>query len=288
MSVRNQSSQFVAPWLATTIVLGAGAVAIIGLVIPPVLFAHPHQAPVLTPLGGTIIALSGYLILAWLTNTPFSAVFLRWPSPAAIRGLLVGLTPPVVVLLSLVVFDEGSFLIADRPLVLAVLSGAAVGLWTATVEEILVRGYVLGFLGRRWEWSWAILATALLFGVLHHGHGVGPLASGLYMAVTTAAGVSMGVLTVRYQSVWPAVGFHAGWNTIFSEHLLAVGTAPDSSRALIRYAPQPESWLWGGQTTAVSESPFVLVLLLTLAIWLWWRWTAGSASRPDSATTTTR
>lgn len=75
----------------------------------------------------------------------------------------------------------------------------------AFAEELLFRGLLLQAFRRRLGDRWALWLTALLFSILHlslQGFGV-LLVIGLFLAG----------LTLRYESLWPAVLFHGLYNT---------------------------------------------------------------------------
>jgi membrane protease YdiL (CAAX protease family) len=84
---------------------------------------------------------------------------------------------------------------------------AAVLLWVAVYEEVLARGMLLGRARVLTVAPWhAVLASALLFGLGHLYQGW------LGILQTTALGVVLGALTLRWGSLWPAILAHASLN----------------------------------------------------------------------------
>jgi uncharacterized protein len=80
----------------------------------------------------------------------------------------------------------------------------------ATMEELLVRGLLLGILEERLG-SWlALAATALIFGAIHASNKGATAWSTL--AVALSAGVTLGAAFILTRRLWLAVGLHFGVN----------------------------------------------------------------------------
>ena len=90
------------------------------------------------------------------------------------------------------------------------------GIMPGIAEELLFRGYIQTRFTERWGARWAILWTALLFGVMHLD-----LIQGSY---ALAVGLLLGYMTERTGSVIPAMVCHAANNTITT---LLTGIGPD-------------------------------------------------------------
>ena len=80
----------------------------------------------------------------------------------------------------------------------------SVGFVAPLVEEILFRGCILGALKKEMHPWAAIVISAVIFGV---AHGT-PLA----MIYATGLGILMGWITVRFNSIVPALYFHMAYN----------------------------------------------------------------------------
>jgi len=117
---------------------------------------------------------------------------------AAVR--LMGLKPPVTDGPEMVtLFGAGATGLALTMLVLAVIGPA--------LEEMLLRGTVLGALRSRCgPWS-AIAVSAVAYALLH--------ASVWSLVPFTVLGVALGWLAVRSRSLWPAVAAHVLYNAVF-------------------------------------------------------------------------
>lgn len=106
----------------------------------------------------------------------------------------------------------------------------------AFVEELLFRGLILGNLlpyGR----TTAILASALLFGVMHQN------AEQLFYA--TAAGVVLGWVYVRTRSIWPCVLLHFVNNFQSVLQTAVLQRLPESTANAVLYAVQVSIFLLG-------------------------------------------
>ncbi len=151
--------------------------------------------------GATVSALVG-LVVMWRARPNLAQFGFR--APRDLRGvlwLLPALLVPVVVLAATGVGVGG-----------ALVPGFA---WLALAagfnEEIWFRGIVLAafrHLGARY----AVLATSVLFGVLHLVNllgGKSPLYAVLQLLFAALFGVVFALLTVHTRSLWPAIAIHA-------------------------------------------------------------------------------
>lgn len=173
---------------------------------------------------------------------------LRWRGGAgpALRGLVVGGLPATLVMVAAVPLagagwslDGGSpaAWLATLPLLITVLLPAAF------LEELIFRGVPLVLLAGRFGRPFAVVATALLFGLVHLlNPGVTPLAVGN----VALAGVFLGVVFYLPGGLWIATGAHLGWNL-----LQAALAAPVSGLTLsipwLDYSPGGPEWVSGGR-----------------------------------------
>jgi membrane protease YdiL (CAAX protease family) len=83
-------------------------------------------------------------------------------------------------------------------------------LGAALMEEVLVRGFILGLV-ERWAGSLvALVLSAVLFGAAHldnDGAGLWPVA-----ALTLGAGMALGAAYLATGRLWLPIGLHFGWN----------------------------------------------------------------------------
>jgi membrane protease YdiL (CAAX protease family) len=77
----------------------------------------------------------------------------------------------------------------------------------AFFEELLFRGALQAAMSDRWGPVWAILATSILFALVHSGpHG---------MAFAFVMGLGLGTIAHRAGGIWETIAIHAINNTIF-------------------------------------------------------------------------
>jgi membrane protease YdiL (CAAX protease family) len=153
---------------------------------------------------------------------PWRSVLLGWP----------------LALLALLVSSE--YLLGEVGLVLApALLAIRVGLhlFIGFFEELLFRGYVQGFLTRRWGHSYrgillCMLLTNAIFGVAHLLNLVMGRAEALYavsnVVYAFAFGVFFSALYVRTGSVWPGSILHGFFNFMSSLDAFVPGAPPQS------------------------------------------------------------
>jgi membrane protease YdiL (CAAX protease family) len=110
-------------------------------------------------------------------------------------------------------------------------------------EELFVRGYAFQAVRERWGATGAIVTTSLLFGALHFfNEGSTPGA----VAVVTLAGVFLGVVLVRTQSLYAAWAAHLAWNVVLVAvmHATVSGLVMDAPD--YRIVDSGPDWATGG------------------------------------------
>jgi membrane protease YdiL (CAAX protease family) len=153
----------------------------------------------LGPAGrGLVMVAAGAGIALWVTSVGLLQVqSLRWPPTEefleTFRRLHEALRPK------------------DAPD--AVLSVIAIALVPATCEEILFRGVLLPSLARVMGAAAAVLASAVLFGVIHLDVTAGGMAF-TRIPFAILVGVGFGLLRARSGSLVPPIVAHAVLNTI--------------------------------------------------------------------------
>jgi len=80
-------------------------------------------------------------------------------------------------------------------------------------EELAVRGYLLALLRERFGPRLAIVATSVLFGVMHLENAGATLQS---IAVVTLAGIFLGSIVVAMRSLYAAWSAHVAWNFVMA------------------------------------------------------------------------
>jgi membrane protease YdiL (CAAX protease family) len=151
-----------------------------------VLSAFRFDAP---PAVSDILRAVGVALACWLFSVSYRAV-----------ALGMGLTPPASDGVDLTrVFGTG--------LIGIVATVAVVALLGPLLEEVMLRGVVLGAVARKLGVWPATLLCALAFALLH--------ASMWSLLPLTVLGIGLGWLATRSRSLWPAVVAHVIYNLIF-------------------------------------------------------------------------
>ena len=205
----------------------AGLLAILPSAIPTVLlalavakFGLPQRAgrlPIQLPkLGwlGWFIVVGGFLVVSFAA---FQGVFAALgidpatyaPSSGGLsdKNSLAGLVEKAMADLS-----------KDPKLYTFVTLSAAVA--APAVEELLFRGALFAALVQSPVGRFgAVLITAALFGLAHAFTDGWPIVIVLFLM-----GISLGVLLLRFGSIWVTIACHSAWNAVQSLALYAIGT----------------------------------------------------------------
>lgn len=263
------------PWQATTVCLAAFALVLPALFLPGQIAGRVApgalREPIVAGVMGALLAIAAIRCLAWFTRVPLGAFFIRRRGSRILAWIAI--TLGMVVILVGVAYLSGTTVhvatLAPTGVASRMAAAIAIGMWTGITEEFLLRGVLLSFVGHRWNWDGAILITALLFGLLHIGGGTTPVATLLYVSLTTVVGLLLGAIVVTSGTVWNAVAVHATWNAAFAGYLVGFesGIAPAPIVAL----PADGHWLLGVRGGTISESPLALGLFCLLGGVYWWR-----------------
>jgi membrane protease YdiL (CAAX protease family) len=112
----------------------------------------------------------------------------------------------------------------------AAFSVAAIAVFPATCEEILFRGAVLPALVRPLGATGAILASAVMFGLIHLDP-VGDAAAFTRIPFAILVGVGLGLLRVRTGSLVPPILAHGVLNTITFATVVVTGVEMETQAA---------------------------------------------------------
>lgn len=112
------------------------------------------------------------------------------------------------------------------------------------VEELVFRGILLQRWGMKWGLRWGVVASSLLFGLLHVNNPLG----------LTLFGLAMGLLYVRTQCLWVPIFCHA-LNNLAAIAIDSLSKASGSEQAYT-VAEVQDSWSVGLLLIAIS-APFL-------------------------------
>ena len=204
--------------------------------------------PLITDWGvplGVLIATA--VMLKWVEGSGWSYVWLGRESarPAVlVRGSLWGLlaiaVPSGILIatheLSSVVSPPGSWW-AAAALSFANLLPAALG------EELLLRGYLFAVLREAVGWRWTLIATSIVFGLLHVPN---PGADSQSIVIVMLAGFFLGSILLATRSLYAATLAHFAWNWFMAAGLHSpVSGLPVRSPGYQVIDSGPD-WLTGG------------------------------------------
>jgi membrane protease YdiL (CAAX protease family) len=191
--------------------------------------------------------------IAWITGLAGLSVWNPAGAPAWVAGL-----PPAARFAAL--------------LAIATTVGTVVGMLSAAGEEIGWRGYMLPRLVTAGV-PRPLLVSGLIWAAWHlplilsgqYAAGPHPLVSaGIFIVDVVGIAVVIGVLRLRTGSVWPAIVFHACWNSVIQGPFDGSSTGP-------------------GATTWVGESGvLVAAMSLVVAYVVYRRWTLAPGTGTES------
>ena len=113
----------------------------------------------------------------------------------------------------------------------------------ALYEELLTRGYVFAVLREAVGWRTTLIATSVIFGLLHLQNAGANVES---IVLVTLAGVFLGGLLVATRSLYAAWMAHFAWNWTMAVvfHTAVSGLALESPN--YRYVDAGPDWVTGG------------------------------------------
>lgn len=191
-----------------------------GTLTAPLLHWIPALRPLALPINVSLHAGWGFLLLKWAQGSAWDGFWRGlWPGgrgrQIAWGFAFLALAVPLVLAASWLARPLTRRFPPPQREMLEFLSGldgfGALLLTALTVaviapffEELLFRGAVLPALARRWGWAAAILASGLLFGIIH----LQPAG----LPTLGALGIVLGAAFRRGGGLLPAVVVHALWN----------------------------------------------------------------------------
>ena len=225
--------------------------------------------PVVTEWGAPLgILVATAICLRWVDGASWNYVWLgrRAARPALIaRSALLGAV--AIGLPSLLLLSAGQ---------LRAVPSAAGSWWTATGltfanllpaaagEELLVRGYIFAVLREAIGWRWTLIATSIVFGLLHVPN---PGADAESVLLVMLAGLFLGSVLLATRSLYAAITVHFAWNLVMAAGL----HTPVSGIPIIapdyRIVDAGPDWLTGGAWgpeggLAAALSMFVAVIYI--------------------------
>jgi hypothetical protein len=134
----------------------------------------------------------------------------------------------------------------------------------ATAEELLFRGYGLQHLMRATHAWGAVVASSVLFGLVHASN---PNSSTVGIVNTVLFGVLFGVPLLRQRSLWIPTGMHFGWN--FSLACMGANVSGLTIRLTdVEVVPVGPA-LWSGAEYGPEASLLASLAVIAAGVLLW-------------------
>jgi len=186
------------------------------------------------------------------------------PAPKEIAiGLLLG--SGLYTLCVLVLMATGHFKIHGLGEWHVLVSGAAVALATGTFEELLFRGGVFRLAEEWFGTWWAVVISALVFGLVHMGNDEATLQG--VVSISIWAGLLLVACYLLTRRLWLGIGLHAAWNytqgSVYSG--IVSGNAPTSG--YLHSSLNGPEWLTGG-SFGVEASAVAFLLCSVAGTWM--------------------
>lgn len=222
-------------------------------------------------LIGLIISIFGLTIYSRLVmRRPLSWFALDDPNYSTARWTLIGIVFAIVVAMA-TVFSRGGKIVSTvtdpETILISIVGSILAGLFAAILEEFIFRGMLYQLLENRWNAAVAILAPAIIFGVLHTGRADSQVELWLVVIRTIVGGALFGIIVYRTQNIWNAIAVHASWNFILGAQIVDVAVSGESPGSAIINIVLTETGLFGtdvGLTNTVATITILLVACILL------------------------
>ena len=134
----------------------------------------------------------------------------------------------------------------------------------AVGEELMFRGVLFRWIDEKWGFWAALLASALLFGILHISNPGGTLWSSIAIAIE--AGLLLGAAYKWSGTLWVPVGIHWAWNFSQGNLFGFKVSGQEAGESLLQAQIEGADWLTGG---AFGAEASVVAVVVGLAVSAW-------------------
>ena len=216
-----------------------------------------------TALSAAMIALYA-LVVKWFEQQPARDIPASRITPDTLKGLGIGVGFFIVVVG--IMFASGLYRFGaigtDDPadIIVSFFGFLMVGVG----EEIVFRGVIFRWIDEKWGFAAALIASSLLFGLMHIFQPAATLWSSFAIAVE--AGLLLGAAYKYSGTLWLPIGIHWAWNFTQGNIFGFAVSGSDAGEALIQASVSGPDILTGG---AFGAEASVISLLVGLALSLW-------------------
>lgn len=188
-----------------------------------------------------------------------------------LKSLAIGIILGVVLqsLTILVIYLKGGYFVISINPLLFVIPPLTMGITSAIIEEILIRGIIFRIPEEKLGSYISLLISALIFGALHLSNPNSSLSAGIGLAIQ--AGLLLGSAYIYSRNLWFPIAIHFAWNFTQSAIFGANTSGNTISKTLITSKIEGAEWFTGGQfgpEGSIQATIFCLIatiILLTLS-----------------------
>lgn len=235
---------------------------------------------ILVIIGGTLLI---WVFRKFIDKKSFISLGLKFNKQAIwdmlvgfiLSGFMVGLFFASLLLFGMLEINEIGWISSGfSPILEILLLFFGVGLATGYSEELAFRGYILQNLGEGIGLVWAVVASCILYGLMHMLNPNSTLLSGVLIVI-------FGFLRIfgwlRTSQLWLSIGMHTGWN-FFQGPIFGFSVSGLNSESLIKHTITGYSWMTGGSFG--PEAGIVVVPVILLALMIMFLWTIKRKNTP--------
>lgn len=204
------------------------------------------------------------LFVKWFEQAPAKDIPPSRIAPDTFKGLGIGFAFFVVVVLIMLAAGLYQIDSAGTGNAAAIVTAFFSFLLVAVGEEIIFRGVLFRWIDEKWGFLAALIASSLLFGLMHIFQPGATLWSSFAIAVE--AGLLLGAAYKYSGTLWLPIGIHWAWNFAEGNIFGFAVSGSDVGDSLIRPAISGPDILTGGVFGAEAS---IVALLIGLALSFW-------------------
>jgi len=216
-----------------------------------------------------VFGLLGTLLITWvfvrfIDRKPFYTLGFVKKSMGRdlVLGTLAGFVMMALGFYLLVAFGEITIKSVQADYI-KIFSGIILFIIVAINEELIFRGYILNNLMDSMPKYWALLASSVLFGILHLGNDN---IDAIGFSNIILAGFLLGVSYVYTKSLWFPIALHFSWN-YFQGTIFGYAVSGNTTYSLIKQS-RPADTIWNGGAFGFEASLTAIVFLLIFTFFI--------------------